>query len=67
MHGIAPRNRSPPSRATPFPLERAAVVGCLDVKERPTDALFQAAFERTFAALMPSRATLAFGAVRLRP
>jgi hypothetical protein len=54
MHGIASRTPSPLSRATPFPLERAAVIECLNVKERPTDALFQAAFELTLAGLEPA-------------
>jgi hypothetical protein len=50
-------------RATPFPLERTAVTGCLDLHDHPSDAIFAMAFERSLAALAPLERRGALGGI----
>jgi hypothetical protein len=51
---VAPTALSALRRAEAFPLDRAAVTGLLDLVERPSDALFETAFEHSLAALAPA-------------
>lgn len=48
---ITPPTRHPITGAAALPLDRDMVARCLDVNERPSDATFATAFERTLAAL----------------
>src|SRR5207244_3749310 len=45
---------SPLAPARPLPLERELVLDCVDVKERPQDLPFAAAFEQTLQTLEPA-------------
>lgn len=57
------RNPSPFAPAPAFALDREIVAGCVDVAERPTDALFATAFESSLASLEPSQRRGALGGV----
>ncbi len=56
-------NPSPFAAAPAFSLDREIVVGCVDVVERPTDAVFATAFERSLASLELSRRRGSLGVI----
>jgi hypothetical protein len=62
---VAPKrsNRHPVTRATALPLERSAIAACLDLNERPSDAIFQTAFEGSLTALQPAERSGALGGI----
>jgi hypothetical protein len=57
------RVRHATANATALPLERSAVTACIDPAERPSDATFQRAFERSLAALQPAERRGVLGGV----
>jgi hypothetical protein len=47
--------RHPVTRARELPLERSTIASCLDANARPSDAIFQTAFEESLTALRPAQ------------
>src|SRR5207248_8099951 len=58
-----PLNRHPVMYASALPLERSMVATCLDPDNRPGDATFQEAFERSLTALRSAERRGALGGV----
>lgn len=53
----------PVTRSAALPLEPTLVAGCLDTRDRPSDAVFKEAFESSLAALEPGARRGALGGI----
>jgi hypothetical protein len=58
-----PPSPSPFAASPAFSLDREIVAACVDVDERPTDAVFATAFERSLASLEPSQRRGSLGGI----